>query len=68
VNFQADVSLRVLEYGCGWGKRSQVKERSNEKTHTRESSEATRAATPEVIMIACARLEPVPLGGAVMMG
>lgn len=37
------------------------------QTHTIESSEATRAATPEVIMIALARLVPVPFGGPVMM-
>lgn len=39
------------------------------RAYTRERSEDTRAATPEVIMIARARLEPVPpLAGPIMMG
>jgi hypothetical protein len=37
------------------------------KTHTKDNSEETKADTPATIMIARARLEPVPPPAAVMI-
>lgn len=39
----------------------------NPETHTKERSDATSAETPETMMMARARLEPVPPPGAVMI-
>lgn len=55
---KTEISLKVgLSFGC----------EHKIKTHTRDNNDDTSADTPEVMMIARARLEPVPPPGGPFM-